>query len=101
MQLQSNYFLVEPDEPQKEVVKGGIILLKKTKRENLGTIIKSGDKPDDPRLVEGCRVMFNLYGGTKINYNDKECFIFKADDLFGIVETVEASSLQVLGQKEK
>jgi co-chaperonin GroES (HSP10) len=86
IEIQSNYFLVEPDEAQKEVVQGGIILLKKTKRENLGTIIRAGDNPDDPRLVEGCRVMFNRFGGTKINYNDKECFIFKADDLFGIVE---------------
>ena len=101
MQIQSNYFLVEPDEPQTELVKGGIILLKKTKRDNLGTIIKAGEQPDDPRLVEGCRVMFNIHGGTKINYNDKECFILKADDLFGIVETVEESSLQVLGAEKE
>ena len=100
IQIQSNYFLVEPDEPQTELVsKGGIILPKKTKRENLGTIAIAGDNPDDPRLVKGCKVMFNLYGGTKINYNNKQCFILKADDLFGIVETVERSSLQVLGKK--
>jgi co-chaperonin GroES (HSP10) len=35
--------------------------------------------------------MFNVHGGTKINYNGKEHFIFKADDLFGIV--VETKSL--------
>lgn len=87
LELQSNYFLVEPDEPQSEVVsKGGIILPKKTKRENLGTIIKAGDNPDNPKLVEGTRVMFNLFGGTKIDYNNKPCHILKADDLFGIVE---------------
>jgi co-chaperonin GroES (HSP10) len=87
MEIQSNYFLVEPDEPQLELVsKGGIILPKKTKRENLGTIVKAGDSPDDPRLIVGCRVMFNVFGGTKIDYNGKEHFIFKADNLFGIVE---------------
>jgi len=91
MEIQSNYFLVEPDEPITELVSGGIILPKKTKRENLGTIVKAGDKPDNPSLISGCRVMFNVHGGTKINYNGKEHFIFKADDLFGIV--VETKSL--------
>ena len=86
LQIQSNYFLVEADNEDEEKVQGGIILPGKKKRERLGTIVEVGNEQEDERVVKGARVMYNIYGGTKLTFSNKTHYLLKITDLYGFVE---------------
>jgi co-chaperonin GroES (HSP10) len=89
IEIKGNFILVEPIEMPHET-SGGIFIptsVKAPRRGIKGRITQVGDHKDDERLVVGALVLFNQYGGTKVNYqNGKECYVLKSTDLFGLID---------------
>ena len=89
IEIKGNFMLVEPIEMPHETV-GGIFIptsVKAPRRGIKGRIKQVGDQMDDARLVVGAMVLFNQYGGTKVDYQDgKEYYVLKSTDLFGLID---------------
>lgn len=90
IELKSNFILVKPLEMPK--VMGSIVIpdtVKAPRRGIDGQILKIGDEVNEPRLRVGTKVLFNQYGGTKIDYNGETFYLLKISDLFGTWERKE------------
>jgi co-chaperonin GroES (HSP10) len=89
IETKGNFMLVEPIEMPQETL-GGIFIptsVKAPRRGIKGVIIKVGDQMDDARLIVGAKVLFNQYGGTKVTHIDnKEYYVLKSTDLFGLID---------------
>lgn len=85
--------LVEPLE-EEEVVKGGIVIpdsAKEKPQQARVVALGTGRKDDDGNPIEfqvkvGDVVLTSKYGGTEVEYNDKEYKIIKEDDILAILE---------------
>jgi len=85
--------LVEPLEEQ-EVVKGGIVIpdsAKEKPQQARVVALGTGKKDDDGNAIPfqvkvGDIILTSKYGGTEVEYDDKEYKIIKEDDILAIIE---------------
>ena len=89
IEIKGNFMMVAPIEMPHETT-GGIFIptsVKAPRRGIKGKIIQVGDQMDDARLVVGALVLFNQYGGTKVNHgSNNEYYVLKSTDLFGLID---------------
>ena len=86
--------LIEPENQDSEVKKGGIIIPDSAKEKPMqGKIIAvgAGKRDDNGKLIpmnvkKGELVLLPKYGGTEVKINDKEYQIVREDDILGVIE---------------
>ncbi len=94
LKLLDDRILVCPDD-EKEISAGGIVIPKTASKEDpsRGKVVSVGPgkkgedgKPVPLMLKAGNAVLFNKYGGTKVEMEGKDYLIMREEDVLGIFE---------------